>query len=328
VRSYPIRRLGILRLSAIGDVVHALPLAMGLRRAFPAARITWVVQRAAAPLLQDHPAVDEVLIFPRRGGLREWAHFVSSLRARRFDATVDPQGNLKSGVVGVLSGARVRAGLHRRDCKEWGNVLLTNRVPPDPDSWGLTATETERAHWRERCREAGADPDGPLLALHLTDPDAARSWFIDAWAELAREAVDAGFQVLLNGTAERRGLARAVRCVGAYDLTGRDDLRGFLAQLESMAGRRGNALVAPDSGPVHLATAVGLPVVCLSGPQDPLRTGPRQRGVAVTAWQGLACAPCLERTCIRQPPDRACMRNLAPATVLDRLFALVGRPRR
>jgi hypothetical protein len=102
-----IERLGILRLSAIGDVVHAMPLAMGLRRAYPAARITWVAQAEAAPLLDAHPAVDDVLVYPRRGGPRTWAAFLRALRARRFDATVDPQGNWKSGVVGLLSGARV-----------------------------------------------------------------------------------------------------------------------------------------------------------------------------------------------------------------------------
>jgi ADP-heptose:LPS heptosyltransferase len=69
-----------------------------------------------------------------------------------------------------------------------------------------------------------------------------------------------------------------------------------------------------------MAVAVGLPVVCLGGPQDPRRTGPR-RGEAITAWEGLSCAPCLERTCIRRPPDRACMRALDPAHVLARLRA-------
>jgi ADP-heptose:LPS heptosyltransferase len=121
------RRLGILRLSAIGDVVHALPLAMGLRRAFPEARITWVVQAHAAPLLENHPAVDDILVYPRRGGPGVWARFLADLRGRRFDATVDPQGNVKSGVIGLLSGARFRAGLHARDCKERLNALLTNR---------------------------------------------------------------------------------------------------------------------------------------------------------------------------------------------------------
>lgn len=324
-----------------------MPLAMGLRRAFPAARITWVVQRGAAPLLAGHPAVDDVLVYPRRGGPGVWLDFWKRLRACRFDATVDPQGNLKSGVVGLLSGAKVRAGLSAAECKERWNALLTNRrggaprgphgvdrawaaaeplgVAPGPDEWGLRATEAERRAWRDRCRAAGADPDRPILALHLTDPGDARSWFPDGWAETARGAVAMGFQVVLNGAEARRPLADLVAGPGVHDLTGRDDLRGLLAQLEAMGERPGNVLVSPDSGPVHIAVAVGLPVVCLSGPQDPRRTGPRKGGVAVTAWEGLPCAPCLERRCILRPPDRTCMRRITAARVLSCVAERAGR---
>jgi ADP-heptose:LPS heptosyltransferase len=342
-----VKRLGIVRLSAIGDVVHAMPLAMALRRRYPGARITWIVEAKAAPLLEGHAAVDDVLLFPRGAGVRGWGRFLRELRARRFDATVDPQGNWKSGLVGLLSGAPVRAGLHVRDCKEWGNALLTNRhgrpamkphgvdrafaaggplgVDHGPDEWGLSVTKAERDLWRERCRTAGADPDRPIVAMHLTDPDDARSWFAEPWAETARALVAEGFQVVLNGAATRRPLAQQIAGAGIFDLTGKDDLRGLLAQLASMAERKGNVLLSPDSGPVHLAVAVGLPVVCLSGPQDPLRTGPR-RGVAVTAWEGLACAPCLERRCILDPPTRACMRAIGPAAVVRALTSSPAAP--
>ena len=336
------RRIGILRLSAIGDVVHAMPLALGLRGAFPEARITWVVQAEAAPLLRDHPAVDDVLVFPRRGGPGAWARFLRALWDRRLDATVDPQGILKSGIVVLLSGARLRAGLHGRDCKEWGNALLTNRhgrparglhgidrawvaaealgLRPGPDAYGLSATREETEAWRARCRAAGADPAGPILAMHLTDPADARAWFPEPWAEAARGAVERGFQVVLNGTAERRDLAASMAAPGVFDLTGRDDLRGLLAQFADMARREGNVLVSPDSGPVHIAVAAGLDVICLSGPQDPRRTGPR-RGVAVTAWEGLPCAPCLERECVLRPPTRDCMARIRPEAIWTRLRA-------
>jgi len=327
-----VRRLGILRLSAIGDVIHAMPLAMALRRRYPRARITWIVEAKAAPLLDRHPAVDDVLIFPRRARVPAWAAFLARLWALRLDATVDPQGNWKSGVVGLLSGAPFRAGLHVCDCKEWGNALLTNRhgrrargphgvdrafaagrplgAGRGPDVWGLVAPAAEKEAWRARCRAAGADPKGPLVAMHLTDPDDARSWPAEAWADAARSLAGRGFQVVLNGPAARRPVAERIAGPGIHDLTGTDDLRGFLAQLAAMAERPGNVLLSPDSGPVHMAVAVGLPVVCLAGPQDPRRTGPRSGGIAVTAWEGLPCAPCLERACVLRPPTRACMRNL------------------
>jgi ADP-heptose:LPS heptosyltransferase len=346
-----VKRLGIVRLSAIGDVVHAMPLAMALRRRHPEARITWIVEAKAAPLLQGHPAVDGVLIFPRREGVRGWVRFLGELRRLRLDATVDPQGNWKSGLVGLLSGAPLRAGLHVRDCRERANSLFTNRqgrpaagrhgvdrafaaggplgAGSGPDQWGLDATAAEKEAWRARCRDAGADPDGRIVAMHLTDPDDARSWFAEAYAETARALVAQGLQVVLNGAAERRALAAQIAGRGIFDLAGRDDLRGLVAQFASMAERPGSALLSPDSGPLHIAVAVGLPVVCLSGPQDPARTGPR-RGVALTAWEGLPCAPCLERRCILDPPTRACMRAITAARVTAAFSEALaaGPPRR
>lgn len=342
------KRLGIVRLSAIGDVVHAMPLAMALRARYPEARITWIVEPKAAPLVEGHPAVDDVLHFPRRAGVRGWVRFVRDLRRRRLEATVDPQGNWKSGLVGLLSGAPLRAGLHVRDCKERANVLFTNRqgrpacgehgvdrafaaggplgVDGGPDAWGLRATAAEKQAWRERCRHAGADPDGPLVAFHLTDPDDARSWVEESLAESARAFVAEGYQVVLNGAAARRPLAERISGRGTFDLTGKDDLRGLIGQLAAMAERPGNFLLSPDSGPLHIAVALGLPVVCLSGPQDPRRTGPRN-GVAITAWEGLACAPCLERRCILDPPTRACMRAITPERVLATSRAVLAAGR-
>jgi len=345
----PLRRLGILRLSAIGDVIHALPLAMGLRRAFPEARITWVTQEHAALLLRGHPAVDEVLVFPRRGGPRAWWRFLKELRARRLDAVVDPQGNAKSGAIGLLSGAPVRAGLALRDCKEWVNALFTNRRGPrargphgierawaagarlgvgaGPDAWGLAATAEERQAWRARAASAGCDPERPILALALIPPRDVRAWPLDLLGETAAAALGEGWQVILNGPRARAADAAALlrRAPGACDLTGRDDLRGLLAQFLEMAERPGNVLLAPDSGPLHLACAAGLAVVCLSGPQDPRRTGPR-RGEALTAWEGLTCAPCRERSCRVDRDDPPCMRAIAVARVLASLRTAAGRP--
>ena len=339
-----IERLGIIRLSAIGDVIHAMPLAMALRRRYPQARITWVVQEQAAPLLRDHPAVDDLLIFPRRADWAGWREFRDRIRALRFDATIDPQGNIKSGIVSILSGARIRSGLALRDCKERPNWFFNNRHGPRPrtphgvdrafsagapldagegdDDWGLFATEEERAAWRHRCRDIGANPDAPIIALSLSDPADARSWFEEHWIELIRLLRARGTQVVLNGVAAQASLAAGLRGPGVFDLVGKDDLRGLLAQFAVMAAHPGSALIGTDSGPIHVATAVGLPVVCLSGSQDPARTGPRGGGVAVTAWEGLKCAPCIERECELRPPTRDCMRNLLPARVISALAAI------
>jgi len=340
-----IERLGLIRLSAIGDVIHAMPLAMALRRRYPDARITWVVQEQAAPLLHGHPAIDDVLLFPRHATREEKREFKERIRACRFDATVDPQGNIKSGHVTRLAGAPMRCGLALRECKEWPNWFVNNRHGPrpasphgvdrafaagtplgvgsGPDEWGLSATAEERAAWVDRCRAAGADPDGPLCAISLADPDDARSWFTEQWKELVAELRKREVMIVLNGLASVRSVAAELEGPGVFDLTGQDDLRGLLAQYQSMAGVRGSILITTDSGPSHVATAVGLPVLCLAGSQDPARTGPRSGGASVTAWDGLKCAPCIERNCELRPPTRDCMRNLPPAAVLRAMEALL-----
>jgi len=347
-----IERLGIIRLSAIGDVIHAMPLAMALRRRYPDACITWVVQEQAAPLLEGHPAIDELLIFPRRADWAGWKEFRRRILACRFDATVDPQGNIKSGIVARLSGARIRCGLALRDCKERPNWFFNNRHGPHPrgphgvdrsfaagapldagqgldagpDEWGLHATDEECAAWRQRCRDHGAQPDAPLISIGLSNPADARSWFTEHWVALMPLLRARGIPVVLNGMADVAEVARQLHGPGVSDLVGGDDLRGLLAQFESMARYPASALITTDSGPAHVAVAVGLPVVCLSGSQDPARTGPRSvsRGgsIALTAWEGLACAPCVERECELRPPTRDCMRNLLPSRVISALAAL------
>jgi len=315
-----------------------MPLAMALRRRYPEAHITWVVQEQAAPLLRDHPAIDEVLLFPRHADAAGKHAFKERIRACRFDATVDPQGNIKSGYVTRMAAAKIRCGLALRECKEWPNWFVQNRhgprptsphgvdrafaagVPLDagsgPDDWGLTATAAEREAWEQRCRAAGADPCGALVAVSLSDPDDARSWLTEHWRALVTQLRKRGVPIVLNGMASVSPVAVELMGPGVFDLTGKDDLRGLLAQYESMAAIPGSLMIGTDSGPVHVATAMRLPVVCLSGSQDPARTGPRSGGIAVTAWEGLKCAPCIERECELRPPTRDCMRNLLPAAVL------------
>src|SRR5512140_1133778 len=103
-------RILIVLLGAIGDVIRALPLALRVRAAYPAARITWAVEPAAAPLLEDHPALDERLVFDRAGGARAFVRFLRRVRAARFDLVLDLQRHLKSGIISAATRAPVRVG--------------------------------------------------------------------------------------------------------------------------------------------------------------------------------------------------------------------------
>jgi len=137
--------VAIVKLSSLGDVAHALPVAAALRREFPRGHLTWVVERREAALLLGNPAIDEVAIADTRGwrrlpGARAGAHtaraigaLLRQLRRRRFDVALDLQGNLKSGVLTAATGAALRIGFAARRCREPLNAPFTNRrVEPPP----------------------------------------------------------------------------------------------------------------------------------------------------------------------------------------------------
>ncbi|MEN8148532.1 MAG: glycosyltransferase family 9 protein [Planctomycetota bacterium] len=337
-------RVAIVRLSAIGDVVHGLPLAGSLRRTHPAAEITWITQAGPAPLLEDHPWVDRVMIYPRRSGAAAAARFVAALPRERFDLAIDAQGNMKSGLVLAGTGAPRRVGLARAEYRErLGAFAASEHAAPadgphsvdrtlalarhlgDPDpkpDFGLAPTEAER----HRAEDDLAGLERPLVAISVGATDDVREWPDEHYVATIRRLVERGVTpLLLSGPAHRSRCEELARATGAAARAGTTDLRGLLAHLSVLASTGPAVLLACDSAPLHIATAVGLPVVALSGPQDPARTGPYGHGdSAITAWDGLDCAPCRKRKCRLGEEPLACMAHIEPAMVADRILARIG----
>lgn len=292
-------RILLVRLSHLGDVVHGLPLLGVLRRRWPEAEIGWAVQPEFAGLLQGIPGLDRIFHFDRRGGLKALLRIRRALHAWRPDWTVDAQGNAKSALVTLSSGAPTRIGYAREDWQEtWFSRSLTH---PAPMAYGVHAlhkvaalatflsedvglefdlgvSEGEQESGREALDLHLPPGGGPLFLLHLGVPGDRRSWPAPAWEELARRLTDARARVLiLSGPAEATLGAEL-----AQTLRDRSEVRhwvgqGGLRQLAAALGAasaEGAIFVGTDSGITHLAAAAGLPVVMLSGPQDPDRTGP------------------------------------------------------
>lgn len=349
-------RLLIVRLSHLGDVVHALGLFHALRAAFPAAEIAWAIQPEFEELIAGLPGLGRRLRFDRRGGLAAWWNMRRALRAYAPDCVLDAQGNAKSGLLSRLSGAPRRVASHRDDWQEpWAawtandrapalgpsrrhamqrmEVLVRHLVPVTPLPLRLDAALTEAERNRaegtlsERLPRVGAAP----VLLHLSTPDDVRGWPGTRWLELVRGLRERGRGVLvLSGPAEAAlgvELARSLgEDAGVAHWIGQRGLRE-LAALFAAAGRRGLRLVSCDSGPMHLAAAHGLAVTALEGPQDGARTGPwpvPAEGVAgprhalVRSSRELDCAPCLRRRCVR-PEGPVCMESLAAEDVLASL---------
>jgi len=325
-------RLLIVLLGAIGDVVCAMPLAQRLRAGWRQTRIIWAVEPAAAPLLQTHPAVHEVIVFRRGQGVTAFPAFLRAVRHREPDLTLDLQRHLKSGVTSRASGAPRRLGFHWRNSRE-GNCFFNTEtiepvetftlklthfqrfadhlgVPPAPVSFGLAASPAERDRAAALLAPAGA---APLAMLHVGSTWPSRRWLPAATAALCTRLRDRGLGVVLIGGRGDTAFAAAVLASGAgevLNLVGRTALRQVVAILERAA-----IAIGPDSGPMHIAAAVGAPVVALFGPTSPRRSGP-------WGWDELVvrgdapCAPCYLPRC---PIGHLCMTSITPDMVMARV---------
>ena len=320
-REAPLRgpRIALIKLSSLGDVVHALPVAATLRARVPDAHLTWIVERHEAEVLRDHPALDAVVAvdtrrWRRARGLADLADVAEAvrqtsrrLRAAAFDVALDLQGLLKSGVLAAATRAPLRIGFAARCCREPLNALFTNRrVEPPPAArhvvdqhlallGPLAVTEPVREFRLPRDPEAEARADAFLAAYGFTpgrrlvvlNPGAGRAdkrWPQERFRALAeRLGEDAGALVLVvwgpgEETAARHIAPGGVQRAVCGPPTNLDELVAFL--------RRASVLVAADTGPLHLAAALGTPCVGLYGPTSAVRNGPY--GAGHRCLQGLA----------------------------------------
>jgi len=295
------RRVALVMMSAIGDVVHALPLVNSIRAAAPDVHLSWVIQKAALGLLQGHPAVDEFILFRRELGWRAYPDFLREARSRRFDLVLDPHVFFKAGVVTGMLRAPRKIGYDRGRAPDLNWVFSTERIGARPRAhaqeemlefadhlgvprvleWkiGSSAAEAERF--------AGLLPPSemPTAALVLASSKAEKDWPADRYVELAeRLRGDLGLRlVLVGGRSEPENrvaeLLRARLDVPPLDLR-EWDLRRLVFLLE-----RVDVLVTPDTGPMHIGVALGTPTVALMGHTNPKRVGPfRFRELMVDAY--------------------------------------------
>lgn len=292
-------RILLVRLSHLGDVVHALPVFHALRRRWPAAKLAWICQTEFAPLLTSLPGLDLCLLFNRGGGLRGLWRARRDMAAFGPDLVVDAQGNLKSAMLSRLSTAPRRLGLARDHWQEpLGARFMTEFAPPaegphaihkaaslvdaigdpSPLSFDLGLSTADLEEGAKGLAERFGAGSGQRWVLHLGRDGDPRTWPSERFARLARELAHRGERaVILSGPAEADAGQRLARELQDEDHVshwiGQGDLRQ-LAGFLSAAAAQGVGFIAGDSGPSHLAAACGMPVRFLSGPQDPLLTGP------------------------------------------------------
>lgn len=335
------KRILIVRTSAIGDVVFASPLAAAIRRSHPDAYIAWLVEPGIDALIAHDPAIDARILWSKAEWARLWRErrvgelwrrvcaLRGELRSHRFDTVLDLQGLLKSGILAWLAGARTRIGLGSREGSQW---LMTRVVPRGGD---IARISSEYLHLAE---QIGLDTDDFLPTLHVSPDAEARAqallaehgltpgryavfaafttrpqkhWFEDAWQTLAPKLAErTGLTpVLLGGPADAEAAARiAAGAPGLVNLVGRTKLPEAAALV-----RGAGLLVGVDTGLTHMGIAFATPTVAIFGSTCPYtNTG---RANARVIWLGLQCSPCKRRpTC---GGAYSCLRDITPDRVLD-----------
>jgi ADP-heptose:LPS heptosyltransferase len=339
------RRILIVLHGAIGDVLRALPLLGRIRTAWPDAHIAWSVEPKSRPVLEHHPWLDELIVYERRYAPWSFLPFLRKVRTGHFDLVLDLQRHLKSGITSLASGATERYGFDASNTKEYNHLFSNHHItaqpnmrlkllqyqafgdalnlPPAPIKFGLTLTDEER----DRALAMLRDAPRPLLGVILGSSWPSRLYFPESTASVIRDLSRSHngsaplFPVLLGGPDEK-GVAddvmRHIEDVPALSLAGRTTLRDLIAIFRACG-----AAFGPDSGPMHIAAAVGCPVVSLWGSTAAERSAPWGFD-HLTISGAIPCHPCYLRKC---PIGRECMRRIAPERVSAMIRRALAQPR-
>lgn len=290
----PDSRILIVKPSSMGDIATALPLLCDIKAHLPAGRVDWVIQPQFADLIRGHDAIDRVIMFDRAAvsrcwrsadGWRAFKAFYGELRVYEYDLAIDAQGLLRSSLITRASGARQRVGF--ADAREYADRFYTHKVDIDRDGelavvrmrhlFSPVAPSGNKAEFRvpvqaaSRERMAGLLPAGCRVATVIPGARwAAKRWSEEGFSAIARRLEDCGCKVVVTGSAAERRLCGQVAgaCRDALNLAG-----GSLADMIALLAVTG-ILVGNDSGPLHVAAALGTPLVGLYGPTDPASVGP------------------------------------------------------
>lgn len=349
-----LRRILIVKLSALGDVAHALPVIEFLARAAPGAEVDWAVDRRFAPLLEGNPGLRRVVPLDIRRWKRDWSTGdarrearagLRDLRRVEYDAAFDIQGNAKSGLVARLSGAPLRFGFDRYGVRELPNLLFTNRkvaLQPgdrhisrkylrivsapfggtfDPAELRPTvATSAEEAAAAGRIARDLLPGASPRIALHAGSTWETKKMAPAFWAEAVRalRARFPGLGVLLSwGNDGERREAEEIRALAGerVELLPRLSLKGLAALYRELGH-----MMAPDTGPLHIAAAAGARTVSVFRATDGNRNAPCGPGHRFLQAP-LPCTACLRKRC---PRDAECRASVSPAAAAEQMAALLA----
>ncbi len=325
------KKILVLKPSALGDIIHSMPALAAVRRRFPDAEIHWVVAKGLEPLVEDHPMIDEVVIFDRRAwkrrgrlarNLLDTGAFLKKLSRNGYDLALDMQGLLRTGLMAKMSkapmvlgfrGAREGASLfyHHRIAVDWKTTHAVDRYLKLVEPLGCDISKVEFPLFpfeRDIPLTRGLPDRYAVMAPSAGKP--ANRWPAERFG-----AVAAGLDIptVVVGTDVDEEIAEqlvANSAGKAVSITGRTDIKGLAAVLA-----KAEFVLANDTGPAHLAAAIGTPVAALFGPANPVRTRPYgAKNIVIQTKDRPPCNPCNRKgPC----PSWRCFDSLTPEMALE-----------
>jgi heptosyltransferase-1 len=335
----------IVRLSAIGDIVFATPLIHALRRRYPKARISWLVQAESKGLLECHSELDQVIVWPRQAWEKDWKgrnwlalwrgirRFRRELKDHRFDVALDVQSLMKSGFLAWLSGAERRIGLGSREGSQWLMSQVIERggeprriaseyyyfaqrlgLPVDEFEMHIGLSDEDVAQ-AQRLIKANRLEQG-FIAICPFTTRAQKHWFNSAWNELLA-AIGTRWRipvVMLGGPGDKSS-SSAILGERLIDLVGETSLRQAAALI-----KRARLVIGVDTGLTHMGIAMNRPTLCLFGSTRPYLDTTHDNAAVI--YHPRPCSPCKRKPTCNGAFD--CMRDIKVPEVMDRAARLAG----
>jgi heptosyltransferase-1 len=345
----------IVKMSAIGDVIHTLPALTALRRHYPDAQIDWLVEDTAADLLQGHRALSGVLVWRRKrfrelfgagkflSAARLFLGSLRALRCTRYDLIIDFQALLKSSLWIFLSHGSRKAGFGKgMEHAEHSHLFLNEWIPAPSmeihaldrglkliEALGVDGSRvvydlpTDERAAQTLLEEKGIHSHRPLIAINPVAKWPTKLWEPRKFGEVTERLLSEGYQVVFTGSREDGAVIDEIghsNNLPMIRLDGQTTLK-TLAAVYRLCG----AVISTDTGPMHLAAAVGTPVVALFGPTAPWRTGPYGEGHVILR-AGLSCSPCFMRAChTGEFENMACMKRITVGAVVEAVNRVAGK---
>ncbi len=333
-----VQRVLVIKLRYIGDVVLSTPVIESLRKNLPGSSITMLVNEGTEAVLFNHPYLDDVLVVPQEKHWKRQIDLVRILRSKKFDLAIDLTDGDRAAILAFLSGATYRVGFNSE--KRWRGMLYHHVVKADPvalhavdyhleavkaigckaDHQGprLYPSDRDQSVITQLLEKNGLSSNEPFALFHPGARWWFKSWPLGRFIELARRMKEQhGLSVVMvGGEKDMEAAERIVTACGPWART----LAGQITVLQLAAlAQRAELFVGNDAGPMHIAAAVGTPVVALFGPTDPQVWRPWGIGHEVI-WKQMDCSPCWRSDC--QRGELSCMRQITVDEVFDAVMRI------